>query len=220
MKKEYSNDSDLIDIHEVTKIFKLSIESVRKYKALGLIKAFERVGRKDLFDKASIFAAKSQIESYRKKGKNLDEIAKLIETYDIKELIGDKIKKILIIEDEEPLCLFLKEQIEICFSKDKLRVHCVKDGHAGIELAKKVRPDLIILDVLLTEEISGIQVYETLMKKSFARHSKFITISGTIKYEPKNSIFIKKPFATGELIEAIKKLIGLKTIKDVPYYLK
>ena len=71
-----------------------------KYKALGLIKAFERVGRKDLFDKASIFAAKSQIESYRKKGKNLDEIAKLIETYDIKELIGDKIKKILIAESQ------------------------------------------------------------------------------------------------------------------------
>ena len=75
MRKVDSDKSDkLVDIHEVTKIFNLSIEAVRKYKTLGLIQPCKRVGRKDLYNEKDVTRVRNLIQSYKLEGKSLKEI--------------------------------------------------------------------------------------------------------------------------------------------------
>lgn len=63
-------------------------------------------------------------------------------------------KKILIIEDERGL----SEMYKIKFEREGYTVLAAFDGTTGIEVAKKERPDLILLDIIMP----GIDGFETL----------------------------------------------------------
>ena len=51
----------LIDTKEVIQLFNFSLESLRKYKTLGLIKACTTIWGKDLFDKGDIDLSHKQV---------------------------------------------------------------------------------------------------------------------------------------------------------------
>jgi DNA-binding response OmpR family regulator len=65
--------------------------------------------------------------------------------------------KILIVEDEDVLMKVLKEK----FEEDKFEVAVARDGEAALPLAKKFKPDLILLDILLPKK-NGLEVLEGL----------------------------------------------------------
>ncbi len=65
-------------------------------------------------------------------------------------------KKILVVEDD----LFLREMISRKLLADKFEVILSVDGEDGVEKAKKEKPDLVLLDLILP----GIQGYEVLAK--------------------------------------------------------
>lgn len=69
-------------------------------------------------------------------------------------------KKILMIDDEINFCKLVKMNLE---SMGDFTVETVSDGKEGIKLAKKIKPDLILLDVMMPG-ISGIEVLERLKK--------------------------------------------------------
>ncbi|MEJ2658158.1 MAG: hypothetical protein P8012_13360 [Desulfobacterales bacterium] len=52
----------LIGTDEVIKLLNLSLESLRKYKTLGLIKACTKIWGKDLFDKEDILTRKKHMK--------------------------------------------------------------------------------------------------------------------------------------------------------------
>lgn len=54
-------------------------------------------------------------------------------------------KKILIVDDEEPLRKILKERLE----KENFVIYDAKDGEEGLKTAIEKKPDLILLDVLM-----------------------------------------------------------------------
>lgn len=58
------------------------------------------------------------------------------------------LKNILIIDDAADFCITVKSFLEISPQSD-FRVHMAKNGKEGIRAAKKLRPDLILLDVMM-----------------------------------------------------------------------
>ena len=70
-------------------------------------------------------------------------------------------KKILIIEDEKILADMYKEKFEIAGFKIFLAV----DAEEGLNMAKKEKPDLILLDILLPRE-NGIFILEKIKEDS------------------------------------------------------
>ena len=68
-------------------------------------------------------------------------------------------KKILIIEDEKILSEMYREK----FVRAGFKVSIAFDAEEGLELAKKVKPDLIILDILLPRA-NGVSFLEKLRK--------------------------------------------------------
>ncbi|MBU1991437.1 response regulator [Patescibacteria group bacterium] len=68
-------------------------------------------------------------------------------------------KKILIVEDEEVLL----DVYKIKFSQTDYQIITAMDGLAGLELARKELPDLILLDLILPK-MDGYQVINELKK--------------------------------------------------------
>lgn len=206
----------LIDANEVIKIFNFSPESIRKYKALGLIKAYKTIGSKDLFDKGDIIIRKTIIESCKRSGKDLDEIVKFIKAYEMDKDIhsefadNKRIKKLLIIEDDESVCEFLKTYLMSAFAVNELMIFYATDGMSGIKIAREIQPDLIIIDMVLDLEMDGKAAYKELIEHPRTNQSKFIFISGNFEFKSKKGIFFKKPINMKEFVAKIEELIDLK----------
>ena len=128
----------LIDNSEVIKLFNFSLESLRKYKTLGLIKACTTIWGKDLFDKEDILVRKKIIELCKKNGMGLDKIVKYIKAYEMDENIQFEFKNftgaktLLIIEDDESVCEFLKKYLMRTFFVNELIIFYATDGKSGI----------------------------------------------------------------------------------------
>ena len=66
-------------------------------------------------------------------------------------------KKILFIEDEPTL----QKEVEEIFKQEDFRISAAFDGEKGLELAKKTKPDLILLDLILPKK-DGFEVLKEL----------------------------------------------------------
>jgi len=81
-------------------------------------------------------------------------------------------QKILIIEDEKMLAEMYKDR----FSREGFDVYWTVDAESGLEKAKEVRPDLIILDILLPQE-NGTDFLEKLRSDKEIGSTKVIAYS-------------------------------------------
>ncbi len=206
----------LIDTSEVIKLLNFSLESLRKYKNLGLIKACTKIWDKDLFDKEDILIIKKIIESCKKNGMGFNEIVKYIKVYDMNKKIPFELnnftgaKTLLIIEDDELVCEFLKKYLLRTFSVNELIIFYATDGKSGIKIAREIPQDLIVLDMVLDAGMDGMAVYKELINDPRTNQSKFIFISGNFEFKSKKGIFFKKPINMKEFVDKIKELIELK----------
>jgi CheY-like chemotaxis protein len=211
---EKTSDVELIGINECVSV-NFAIETLRKYKTLGLITPCAKKGKKDLYNKKDVIFAKKFIESSKNQGKSLQEIAKAFQAsreeldIAIKDINNEKTKNVLIIEDTKLLCEIMQKLLYEHFPENALSVYCAGDGVSGIKFAEKIIPDLIILDIVLPL-LTGIEVYEKLTKLPRLSHSKFIFMSGHIEPKQKNEIFFSKPFKLTEFLKSVENLTGLE----------
>lgn len=118
-------------------------------------------------------------------------------------------KKILFIEDEIDLVAMMKIRLEA----SGYEMSFAYDGQAGLEMAQKENPDLILLDVVLPE-LDGLKVCRILKNSQETKSIPIIIISASGGKElPQRSLaagaddFIWKPFDAGELLNKIIKYI-------------
>src|SRR5258706_11280942 len=114
--------------------------------------------------------------------------------------------RILIIEDEKDIVRLLKYNLE----KEGYAATAAYDGEAGLDLARKEKPDLIILDLMLPK-LDGMQVC-----RSIRQDSQVPIIMLTAKKEEIDRIvglelgaddYVTKPFSVRELMARIKTIL-------------
>lgn len=120
-----------------------------------------------------------------------------------------KMSHILIIDDEQDIL----DILEYNLVKEGFEVTTSSDGSKGIELAKKMLPDLIILDVMMPDT-DGIEVCETLRKLPELAHTRicFLTARGEdysqiAGLDAGADDYITKPVKPKVLISRIKAII-------------
>jgi two-component system, sensor histidine kinase ChiS len=79
-------------------------------------------------------------------------------------------KKILIIEDEPAYVRLLRDNLK------HYELLEAKDGQEGLDLAKKVRPDLILLDIRMPV-LDGLSVLKELRKDPYGKTAKVILLT-------------------------------------------
>jgi two-component system, OmpR family, alkaline phosphatase synthesis response regulator PhoP len=114
-------------------------------------------------------------------------------------------EKILIVEDEKDLVRLIRYNLE----KESFRVIAAGDAETGLEMARKNKPDLIILDIMLPK-MDGLDFLRNLRKESqvpvmflTAKRSEVDRILG-LKLGADD--YVVKPFSVGELnarVEAV-----------------
>ena len=119
-------------------------------------------------------------------------------------------KIILVIDDEEDFCRFIKKSIE---SKGVFQVLTATKGSEGMQLAKTQKPDIILLDIMMPG-MAGTEVAEELSEDPLTATIPIIYVTAIIsKEEIRKSggvlggrIFVAKPIVLNELHDKIKTL--------------
>jgi two-component system alkaline phosphatase synthesis response regulator PhoP len=115
-------------------------------------------------------------------------------------------KNILIVEDEKDIIEVLRYYLE----KENYRIHVAQDGFNALELASKIIPNLILLDLMLPR-LDGIETCRRLKADERLRDIPVIMV--TAKAEEADKIkgleigaddYVTKPFSAKELVARVK----------------
>jgi CheY-like chemotaxis protein len=127
-------------------------------------------------------------------------------------------KKVLVVDDELDMRTFITTLLET----NGFKPLSAQDGIQGFEMARKSKPSLIILDVMMPRE-SGIALYRdlkgdpdlkdipvimlsALSKKTFF-HSQKVLDEYKGEKIPEPEAYIEKPPEPDELLEAVQKTL-------------
>jgi CheY-like chemotaxis protein len=116
-------------------------------------------------------------------------------------------KTILIIDDEEDFCHFVKLNLEQTGNFEVLTAY---NGADGINMAKRYQPDLILLDIIMPT-MTGTQVAESLRNDIATKAIPIIFVTAIVKrgevgardYQFGGNYFVFKPVKLDELISEI-----------------
>jgi two-component system alkaline phosphatase synthesis response regulator PhoP len=125
-------------------------------------------------------------------------------------------QKILIVDDEPDIL----ELIEYNLKKEGYQVFLAKDGYEGINVAKKVQPDLIILDIMMPR-MDGIEACRLMraipdFKNTFmvfltARSEEYSEIAG---FNVGADDYIAKPIKPRALVSRINAILRRNTTQE------
>ncbi len=117
-------------------------------------------------------------------------------------------KSIVIIEDEVNIANAEKLILDSDF-----KVHLAHDGEEGLKKVKEVRPDLVILDLMLPK-MHGLDVCKSIRSSSELKATKIVMV--TARNEDRDEIdgmdigaddYIMKPFEPIELLHVINQVL-------------
>jgi two-component system, OmpR family, phosphate regulon response regulator PhoB len=127
-------------------------------------------------------------------------------------------KKVLVVDDELDMRTFVTTLLET----NGFKALAAQDGVQGLEMARKSKPSLIILDVMMPRE-SGIALYRdlkgdpdlkdipvlmlsALSKKTFF-HSQKVLDEYKDEKLPEPAAYIEKPAEPDELLDAVRNIL-------------
>lgn len=119
-------------------------------------------------------------------------------------------KKILIVEDDK----FLRDLISQKLAKEGYEVDEAVDGEEGVKMIKEVKPDLVLLDLILPG-IDGFEVLVKMKENSSISSTPVIILSNLGQKEDVEKglklgavdYLIKAHFTPGEIIDKIRAVL-------------
>jgi DNA-binding response OmpR family regulator len=119
-------------------------------------------------------------------------------------------QKIILLVDDDPEIV---ESMRTVLEGKGFRVMVARDGNAGLMVAERENPDLIVLDMMMPKK-SGFLVLEKLKGRpggliptvmitgnEGSRHRAYAEMLGVRDY-------IRKPFAMEKLVKSVEKILG------------
>lgn len=128
-------------------------------------------------------------------------------------------KTVLVVDDDHDILFAIRAAVE----SRGYRVITASDGNAGLNVAERERPDLIIVDMMMPKK-SGFLVLERLKAKGRewtprmimitanegGRHRAYAEMLGVDEY-------LRKPFSMDKLLETVKRLCPLEPVDPIPH---
>ena len=125
--------------------------------------------------------------------------------------ISNGAKKILLVEEEEIMINLLQRKL----TKEGYEVSIAKDGEEGLKLMKEIKPDLILLDIIMPK-MGGFGVMEGMQKDKELKKIPVIVISNSgqpVELDKAQKLgakdwLIKTEFDPQEVLNKVVKQIG------------
>ena len=123
--------------------------------------------------------------------------------------------RVLVVDDEPDLSMLIEHHLK----GQGLEVHVAGDGPAAIEMAKRLQPDLILLDVMM-QGMSGYAVCERLREDPRSANAFIIMLTGRVQTEDRMlgltagaDEYLTKPFDPEELVARVKA--ALRRVREM-----
>ena len=120
-------------------------------------------------------------------------------------------KKILIVDDQSEI----RELLDITLKSENYDIFQAESGQKAIEIAKREKMDLIIMDIAIPGGIEGIETTQILKNDPETKNCKIIMLTGRgIETNRKKSLdagaddFFAKPFSPLALIKKVEEVLG------------
>jgi len=118
-------------------------------------------------------------------------------------------KKILAVDDEPNILM----SIEFILEMEGYEVHTARDGDEALEVAERVRPDLILLDVNMPRK-DGYETCRILREREDLAGTKVIMLTAKGQtLERKKGLevgaddYVTKPFSAADLLEKMRAML-------------
>ena len=119
--------------------------------------------------------------------------------------------RILVIEDEDDL----RKALRIRFEREGFMIYSAEDAESGLELAGEVKPDLIVMDVLLPGEMDGFEATYRVKHDDILKGIPVVILTVRAAQEDKihglrngADAYMTKPFDHEDLVITVKSLVG------------
>ncbi len=124
--------------------------------------------------------------------------------------MSDQVKTIVCIEDEPEMI----ELVKLILGRHNYEVHGALGGQEGLEKISEVKPDLVLLDLMMPE-MDGWQVFQTRRVDPDMSHIPVIVVTAKAQsidkvlglHIAKVNDYITKPFGPQELLQSIRKVL-------------
>ena len=120
-------------------------------------------------------------------------------------------KKILIIEDQSDIRKLVRMTLEF----DNYEIHEAADGDMGLKMIYAVRPDLVLLDVMMPGTLDGYQVCQRVKADMEVKHTPVILLTARGQVADREQgvaagadEYLIKPFSPLQLIETIERILA------------
>jgi len=124
-------------------------------------------------------------------------------------------RKVLLVDDDQELVDLLRDTFE---RDGRFDVHTANNGFDAGMKVKELRPDLVVLDVMLPD-INGKEVCQRVRSDETLDSVKIICISGMVEQDKVAELrvagandFLQKPFAVEKLLERVCDLLDMERV--------
>ena len=118
-------------------------------------------------------------------------------------------KHVLVIEDEPNII----EALTFLFLRDGWRVDAHSDGATALDATLRIKPDVVILDVMLPHK-SGFEILRDLRADPDVDQTPVLVLTARGQTKDRDlatrigaSRFMTKPFSNAEVLEALRELV-------------
>ena len=115
-------------------------------------------------------------------------------------------RSVLVVEDEENLLEALRYNLE----REGYLVHTATDGGEGLEMARKLKPSLVLLDIMLPT-LDGFEICRILRRESevpiMVLTAKGEEVDRVVGLELGADDYITKPFSIRELVARVRNIL-------------
>jgi len=124
---------------------------------------------------------------------------------------------ILVVDDDKSIV----DLLEYILTRKKYTVCAAYDGKEGLAIAKREKPDLIILDIMMPV-MDGVSVSGILFQDPVLRMTPVIILTAKSSSQelfallPNVRTYMTKPFEPSELVKNIERLLGVSSSNALP----
>jgi DNA-binding response OmpR family regulator len=117
----------------------------------------------------------------------------------------------IVIAEDEPSIL---ESLDFILRRAGWTISAVTDGDAALEAVRRLRPRILVLDVMLPKR-SGFEVLKHIRANADTEHLPVLILTAKGQQQDRRiaaelgaSDFVTKPYANAEVVGAIRQLLG------------
>ena len=120
-------------------------------------------------------------------------------------------KRILIIEDQADIRRLIRWTLEF----ENFEIHEANNGPSGLEAARKLKPDLILLDVMMPGGLDGFQVCEQIKADAVLSQVPVVILTARSQQRDRDAgnragadAFLPKPFSPLQLVDTVNGMLS------------